>query len=116
MLSVEGGYREAKYGEESARKEDKSNGGGAGLEWTIVKPLLLSVDGYYTETEYDPDDREDELYDGNCKLALNLYEHFFIETRYQYLENRSIDKKTQRHLEDNEYVDNRYSIGLRAVF
>ncbi|MFH0925367.1 MAG: hypothetical protein V1872_07000 [bacterium] len=118
VLLVDGRYSKAdyRYDLDTLPREDKEVGGGCGLEWKIFNPVLLSLNAIYTKIDYTPGNREDELYEGLGALSYSLTDNFFIETRYQYLENKSFDEENQKPLEENEYVANRYSLGLRMIF
>lgn len=110
-LSLSGHYNKSKYPHYATDREDTSSGGGAGLKWKIFKSLNLSLNGKYTRSKYAPEGREDEHYNGNVKLASRVNKNIFFEAGYHFLENKS-----NKDDEDNEYIDNKYEVGLRIIF
>jgi hypothetical protein len=119
LLSLNGDWGISHYTYNLTDRRDRSSGGGAGLTWKIFQPMTLFLQGNYTRFDYDPDDRQDELYDESCTLSYAIRRNIFFEIGHRYLENKSVDKKLQRQgLESDgeEYVNHKYSIGLKAVF
>ncbi|MEW5802929.1 MAG: hypothetical protein AB1847_12590 [bacterium] len=136
LLSLTGSRTKSRYqyepdtGDENRDedREDKTWSCGANLEWRILKPVVLTIRGKYTNISYhtlylsnveDQNDhalREDTRYEGSCQLASTLYKNISFEMAYQYLKNNSEDKETHESLDDNEYTDHRYSLGLGITF
>lgn len=116
LFSLTGHYAKTQYLYDSkdndpTKREDISCRCGASLDWKILKSTTLSLDGIYTKADYAPEGREDKLFNGGVKMASRLNKNIFFEAGYQYSEKTSnIDK------EDNEYIDNKYTLGLRIVF
>jgi|GEM_PF-3961936 len=129
LLILDGNFTKSQYTYDlSSRQEyrtDRSWSIRAGLDWKIFNSLLLSLSDRYTlfkyRTEYqdNPDDltlRKDGYYEASSRLAYSLNKRIGFEFLYQYLENRSQDQRTHKNLEDKEYIDHRYSAGLKISF
>lgn len=119
ILSLNGDWKISHYTYQLEDRRDRSSGGGAGLTWKIFQPVTLLLQGKYTRSNYEPEARQDELYDGSYTFSYAISRNTFLEIGHQYLQNESVYKKVHLHNPEDdveEYVNHKYNVGLKAVF
>lgn len=93
----------------NSARETEARGGDISLSWQATQKTTVTARGSYRETDYHPENRQDDLWSYGADISYRFTPRFDAGIGY-------IHTERDASLRDSEYADNRYTFFVRISF